>query len=176
MKKLRAILIYLLLTVALVIFFSPKRQLYYFGESVAEPYGVVLSGEYVDDDGFALSLEGGTLYYQDLKIAQLGDVSILPLLLFNAVNIAPFSFSDEMQRFVPGTIDELQVYHSIVDPTRIHLKGMGEFGSVSGVADLLEHKVRIALKPSAALLDSKAVWLKELKEQPTGEYLYEVAY
>lgn len=176
MKKIGAILFYLLVGIALVIFFSPKRQLYYLAEHVANPYGVVLSGEYVDDNGFALSLEGGTLYYQDLKIAQLGDVTVLPLLFFNALSVGSFSVSDEMQRFVPGTIDGVRIIYSVIDPTRIHLEGSGEFGSLAGVANLLEHKVRITLKPSAALLQSKPVWLKELKAQPSGEYLYEVAY
>ena len=70
MKRLRNLLLYFLTALALIVFFAPKRQLYYLGETALQPYGVVLSGEFVDDRGFSLALENGALYYQDLDNSQ----------------------------------------------------------------------------------------------------------
>ena len=176
MKRLRNLLLYFLTALALVVFFTPKRQLYYLGETVLQPYGVVLSGEFVDDRGFSLALENGTLYYQDLKIAKIGSISILPLLFFNRINVASFALSDETRKFVPGTIDHINVYQSVVDPLNVHLSASGGFGQLSGRVNLRQRKVHLSLSPSAALLKSSAVWLREFKKQASGEYLYESTF
>lgn len=176
MKRLRNALGYFLLVLALLLFFAPKRQLWYMAEDALKPYGVVLSGEYVTDNGFSLSLESGLLYYDDLKIATLGEVDIAPLLVYNAVTVAPFTFADEMQAFLPGQVDEIILYHSLIDPVRVHLKAQGEFGTLSGSVNLLHRDVNLSLSPSAELLAKKPLWLKELTKQASGAYTYEVAY
>ncbi len=176
MKRLRNLLFYFLIALALLVFFAPKRQLYYLGESALQPYGVVLSGEFVDDRGFSLALENGMLYYQDLKVAQIGSISILPLLFFNRITVASFALSDETQKFVPGTIDDVSVYQSVIDPLKVHLFASGEFGKLAGEVNLMQRKVHLSLSPSAALLKSSAVWLREFKKQASGEYLYESTF
>lgn len=176
MKRLRRVLGYLLLVLALAIYFSPKRQLWYAAETALKPYGVVLSGEFVSDSGFSLELEKGMLYYDDLEIAKLGDVSITSFLLFSAVSVAPFSFSDEMQQFLPGTVEEIKVYHSIIDPLHVNIRAEGEFGKLEGAVSLTDHDVNLSLMPSAALLTQKPLWLNELKKQTSGAYTYELAY
>ena len=175
MRRFRTLLFYVLLVVVTVVVFSPKRQLYYFGESLLKPYGVVLSGERVVDNGLSLSLEDGVLYFQDLKIAQLESVTLRPMILFNTIDIVPFSVAEDIQRFVPGTIT-MKIYHSVIDPIHIHLEGTGTFGSIGGTVDLWRHKIALTLMPSKTLMESRPSWLKEMKKQPSGEYLYEVNY
>ncbi len=176
MKRLGKFLLYLTVFLVLVLFFAPKRQLYYFGESKLAPYGVVLSGEYVDDGGLSLSLKDGTLYYQDLEVAKLPEVTVLPLLVFNAVTVAPFSFSEQMQGFVPGTVDGIRVRQSLLDPLHVLVDASGDFGTLEGNIDLGARRVSLLLTPSKRLLESKSFWLKELKKQQSGGYLYESAF
>lgn len=176
MKRLRNALGYLLLALVMLLFFAPKRQLWYLAEDALKPYGVVLSGEYVSDNGFSLSLENGTLYYDDLKIATLGEVDVTPLLVYNAVTVAPFTFADDMQAFLPGEVEEMKLSYSLVDPVRVHLKAEGEFGSLTGLVNLMHRDGNLTLSPSPELLAKKPLWLKELKKQASGAYTYEVAY
>lgn len=176
MKRLRTVFGYLALVLVLVVFFAPKRQLWYAAEAALQPYSVVLNGEYVDDSGFSLELEKGTLYYQDLQIAKLGDVSVMSLLLYSSVSTAPFSFSDDMQQFLPGTVEEVALSHSIVDPLNLHIRAEGEFGKLAGVVNLVRHDVNLSLMPSAELLSQKPLWLNELKKQSSGAYTYERVY
>lgn len=176
MKWLGRFFIYILLVILLALFFAPKRQLFYAAEHAIEPYGVVLSGEYIDDRGFALALQSGTLYYEDLKIATLGDVTLTPLLVYNSVAIAPFSLSEAMQQFLPGTIEYVRAYQSVVSPAKVNLSAAGDFGSLNGVVDLYKKTVTLHLDPSSILLEQQPLWLSKLKKQPSGEYLYEDTY
>lgn len=175
MKRLLKFGFYLLLVGVLAVYFAPKRQLYYWGENLLQPYGVVMSGEAVNDRGFSLALQEGTLYYQDLKIATFDEISVLPLLLFNRVKISPFSLADVMQRFASGDF-ELELYQSVIDPLHVYLQGSGSPGDVQGAADLAQRTLKITLTPSEALIKSNPIWLKELKKQPSGEFVYETAY
>ena len=176
MKRIGTVIFYIAAVVLMIIFFTPKRQLYYLGEKLAQEQGVVLSGEGVFDEGLALSLEDGTLYYQDLEIAKLNEVSILPLIVFNAIDVAPFSFSQEMQRFVPGTVEHIRVMQSAIDPLHVHVSASGDFGRLEGIVGLKDRNASLTLKPSKSLLTSGVAWLHELKKQPNGEYTYEIAF
>lgn len=176
MKRLGIITLYTLLIAVLVIFFLPKRQLYYQSESLLQSKGVVLSGEHVKDSGLALVLRGGTLYYQDLKIAELSEVKFRFLLLYNRLSVAPFTFSEAMQQFVPGTVDSLDIIYAVTVPTRIRIHARGDFGKLDGWIDLVQSKVHLTLLPSSQLSERRPPWFRELKKGPSGEYQYEVAY
>lgn len=176
MKRLRILLLYLTVILALLLFFAPKRQLYYLAEKNLAPYGVVLSGESIHDWGWVFALKNGALYYDDLFIANLNEISLMPLLVYNSLSFSSFALSEDMQQFLPGTISELRVYHSVVDPLRLRLSGFGDFGEIDGSVHLLDRNASLTLNPSATLLESNAIWLKQLKKQPSGEYLYEASY
>lgn len=176
MRRLRNFLFYVVVVIALVIFFAPKRQLYYLGEKAAAAQNVVLSGESIHDWGWLFVLKDGKLYYDDLFIAKLNEVSVMPLLVFNSLNISSFVLSDEMQEFLPGTIQTLQIRHSVLRPLEVSLDGSGEFGELRGSVHLLDRNVTVSLNPSALLLEKKPIWLNQLKKQPSGEYRYETAF
>ncbi len=175
-KRIGKFFFYIVLFLALAVFFSPKRQLYYLAESKLQPYGVVLSGEYVDDRGYGLVLSGGTLYYEDLEVAHLGDLTILPLLVYNRIGVTSLTPSDEMRKFLPGTVDEITVRQSVTDPLKVYLQASGGFGRLKGEFDLLSRHLRVSLTPAKALVSSGAAWLREFKKQASGEYLYESTF
>lgn len=176
MKRLGIIVSYILLVAVLVIIFLPKRQLYYQAEATMQSEGIVLSAEKVKDTGLALVLRGGTLYYQDLKIAELSEVQLQPWMVYNRLSVAPFTFSDAMQQFVPGTVDSIEIVYALTAPTQVTVHARGDFGKLAGQVDLLHSKIALTLVPSSQLSERKPPWLRELKKAPSGEYSYEVAY
>ena len=173
MKRIGKFFFYVIVFLALAVFFAPKRQLYYLAEAKLQPYGAVLSGEFVDDRGYGLVLSGGTLYYEELEVAHPGKVTLLPLLVYNRLGVTSLTPSEEMRKFLPGQIDEAVLYQSVIDPLKLHMWASGGFGRLEGEFDLLSRHLRVSLAPTKALLSSGAGWLREFKKQASGEYLYE---
>lgn len=177
MKRVLMFLIYVTVFVAALIYFAPKQQLYYMAEREAHPFGVIFSEEMSIDKGFGLNIEKGRLFYQDLEIASMQRISITPLLIFNRIDIAPFEFSEAMHAFVPGSVSSAVISHSVIDPFRIHVDAEGDFGTLTGVVHLKETNVSVILHPSDTLKKGgSAFWLKKLKQDTNGGYIYEADF
>lgn len=176
MKRLFKILFYPAAVLLMVVYFAPKQQLYYQAEAMARDLGVIFSAETARDTGFGLQLSEGTLYYQDLQIADFERINLRVLLLSNRLDVAPFEFSEAMHAFVPGGVSEASVAHHVFDPMRVHLSAKGTFGSLEGTVHLLNRELNVTLMPSDTLQQSgKAFWLKQFKKDSKGGYHYEMA-
>ena len=176
MNFLKKSILFLFVLIALVIFFSPKTQLYYKAEEILADNNIIISEEIANDAGFIFSIEGGRLYYDDLEVAQLNEVTLLPFVFFNRISVAPFTFSKEMQDFIPGMVTQMYVQYSIIDPLHIIYKAEGDFGTLAGQAAFLDRNISIDLIPSDKLLQSKPPWLRQLKKEEGGVYHYESTY
>ena len=80
-------LTYLFLAVILIIFFLPKINLYFQAEEILENYKVTISGEKLIDNGFNFKIDDGTIYFDDLVVAKVQEISIVPLLVYNKIDI-----------------------------------------------------------------------------------------
>ncbi len=176
MKYLKKTVLFLFVLFALVIFFLPKVQLYYAAENLLAQKKITLSKEIANDRGFVFSIEGGTLYFEDLEVAQLDGISVMPLLIFNRISFAPFSFSQEMQSFIPGTIEQMNIQYTIIDPLHVIINIEGDFGTLNGSITFLDQHILADMVPSDMLLKKKPVWLKQFKKQEGGVYRYESNY
>jgi hypothetical protein len=176
MKTLGRVIIWLVVALVLVLFFLPKKALFFEGEKLLKPQHIILSGERVGDTGFGLNVSGGTLYYEDLKVAQLNAVTVTPWVLYNRISIAPFRLSPAMKSFLPGTIDAVTVSYTVLDPLHIVVEASGSFGALSGVIGLQDRQIRFDLSPSRQLLTMQPFWLKQLHKTEEGVYRYESTY
>lgn len=176
MKRLAKALFYTVLFFALVLFFLPKAALYYQAETLLKAQKIILSGERADDTGIQLVLEGGSLYYEDLKVADLERITLTPGILYNRLSVAPFAFSSQMAAFVPANVAGLSLRYTVLDPLHVTFEGSGDFGEASGAVDLIGRTVHLDLRPSAQLLAKKPFWLKQMKKTEGGDYRYESAY
>jgi hypothetical protein len=168
--------LFIFVFIALVIFFSPKTQLYYKAEEILADKHIILSEETVNDNGFVFSIEGGRLYYDDLEVAQLNEVTFLPLIFFNRISVAPFTFSREVRNFIQGMVTQMYLQYSLIDPLHIIYKAEGDFGTITGSVAFLDRNISIDLTPSDKLLQSKQPWLRKLKKEEGGVYHYESTY
>jgi len=176
MKKLGKFFGYTLIFVLLLLFFLPKRSLYYEAEQQLQKEGVVLSGERPGDTGFGFAVTGGTLYFKDLQIAQLNEIRVTPWLLYNSISVAPFSLSPAMKSFLPESIDGVLVRYTVFDPLHIVIEAEGAFGTLSGTIGLADRRIGLELVPSKELRSLRPFWLKEFKPTKEGGYRYESTY
>ncbi len=176
MKRLKKALLYFLIAVGMVLFFLPKVQLYYALETLLKPYNIYISGEEVHDYGLTMVVKNGTIAYDDLNVATFDAIALTPLLVYNAVTVDPVLLAEDMEQFVPRSIDEIRIVHSLIDPLHVNISASGEFGTLEGAIALLDHNVSLLLQPSKALLDRKPFWLGRLKKDSEGGYRYETAY
>ncbi|MHC3995159.1 hypothetical protein ACXWTF_10050 [Thiomicrolovo sp. ZZH C-3] len=176
MSRLKMPLLYTAAFVLFLLVFLPKTALYHAAEQQLKPLGLAVAAETPVDRGFDFVLEGGSLYFEDLHVADLERLTVTPWLLYNSVRIAPFAFSPDMEGFTPAGVDGINITYSVLDPLHIRLEGSGEFGSVTGQVALTERKVTVDLTPSAALRAKRPFWLKQLRSIEGGAYRYETTY
>jgi len=175
-KYLSKTVLFLLLLLGFIIFFMPKTELYYKAETLLSQHKIILSGEIVKDHGFVFNVEGGKLFFDDLEIAELDGITVIPLLAYNRISFAPFAFSDNMKNFIPGQITQMNIQHSIINPLKVFYTVTGDFGDLNGTVVLAEQRILAELIPSKTLLKQKPVWLRQFKKQEGGVYRYESTY
>ncbi len=169
-------IIYLFLIIFLTIFFAPKINLYYQAEEILDNYKITVSAEKLTDNGYNFKINDGIIYYDDLVVAKIDEIAITPLLVYNKVDVKPFSFSDDMKQFIPLKIDNLNITHTVIDPLHVSIKSSGEFGSLDGIISILDKNISLILQPSKLLLDKKPFWLRKMKKDSQGGYHYESTY
>lgn len=176
MRTLGKLIIWPVVFLMLVLFFLPKKSLYFEGEKLLKPQHVILSGERAEDTGFGLTVLGGTLYYEDLEVAELESVTVSPWLLFNRISVAPFRLSPAMKSFLPGTVDDVTVSYTVLDPLHISVRATGGFGALSGTVGLTDRRIRFDLTASKQLRAMDPFWLKQFTQTKEGGYRYESTY
>ncbi|MBN2895254.1 MAG: hypothetical protein JXK05_05110 [Campylobacterales bacterium] len=176
MKKVKILLLYSAILLALIIFFLPKTQLYYQAEALLAEYKVFISQERVIDNGLTLGLQEGTIYYDDMAIAAFEAIRLRPWVFYNSLVLEPTELSAEMEQFVPRSIDWLKITYAVYDPLHVTIEGSGAFGSVEGSVALFDRNISLTLTPSEALLGKKPFWLGKLKKDSEGGYRYETTY
>jgi len=176
MKLLGKLAAFLLLLLTLIVFFLPKQSLYYEAEKLLKDQRVILSGEHADDTGLQLVIEGGALYYEDLKVAELSEITLTPWFLFNRIAAAPFTLSKEMSSFLPPAIDSVSLQYTVFDPLHVTAEAAGAFGTLSGKIGLADRRMVFDLNASKQLLGASPFWLRQFKKTSEGVYRYESAY
>ena len=176
MKRLKLMIIYTLLFIGLLLFFTPKIYCYYALEAQLEALNVRIAQERVHDRGFSLVVNDGRIYYDDLYVGTFERLSILPLLLYNYAAVENVSISKEMERFAKGTIETVRVHHSILSPWTLYISAHADMGDVSAQIHLKDKNISLLLEPSPALLKHAPFWLRQLTKTEEGGYTYETTY
>jgi hypothetical protein len=176
MKRFGKSLAYFIFVVVAMLFFLPKINLYYLGESFVEKYKIVMSQEKLTDQGLTLKIDEGKLYYDDLMVAHIDHISIKPLIVFNAISVSPFTFSKDMEQFLPLGIESFNITHTVFSPLHVSIESSGDFGYLSGDIALYDRSISLVLTPSKLLVEKNPFWLKRMKKTTEGDYRYESNY
>ena len=175
MRRIAKGILWTLLFVYLLLIFLPKAGLYYLAERQLEKMHVVISGETVSEGPFSLYLKGGTLYFQSIRAARLGEVSLTTMLFYNRFAVGPFTLGEDVGTLLPPKVSGLSATHSVLMPHKIFLKGDGEFGSVDGEVDLFARRTTIRFSPTPVISSKYRAFLRYFKRTKEG-YLYESAF
>ena len=173
MKKIVLVLFYSLFFLAMLLFFTPKENLYYFGEEQLKPLGIVIGYEEVIDHGFSLEIKDAKLYIQKIKSANIASTTVHVFGLYNAINIKNIVLDSTFEQFFPPLINHLFINHNIFSPQQIHAEAVGDFGEAQATVNLLDRNISVVMKPSKLMLSRYRNTLRQLKKTKEGDYRYE---
>jgi hypothetical protein len=176
-KKVAKFIAYVFFFLAMVIFFTPKTNLYYKAEQFLQNYKVTVGAESVKDNGFSLDVSDSVIYAVDgIESAKVDNISIMILGLYNSVSVENIVLASAAANFVPTKVDHLEATLSIINPINIALSGYGDFGEMFGSVNLKERHLSITLEPSKLMKQRFRNTMKMLKKSETGAYVYEYSF
>ena len=176
MKKIAFFLLYSLLFIAALLFFSPKESLYYYAEEQLKPLGVVIGYEEVSDNGFSLSITDAKLYVQKIKSANIDAITIAPYLFYNTVSVKNIVLDSTFKQFFPPLITDLSIVQSIFNPLVVHADAHGDFGEAHARVNLVDRNGSVIVRPSKLMVSRYRNTMRELKRTKAGEYHYEFKF
>ncbi len=175
MKTLLKIFAYLLVMLALVIFFLPKVNLYYKAEEFMLRQKLSISNELVRDSGVTLEINNGDILFDKLALAHIDSVCLSPWLFYNRIRFQNIHVNEGFSDFLPEEIEDIVLRHVVYNPTKVELSGKSGKDLVYGEVDLLERVVRIHLQLESRSEEKYRSMLARLNKEEGG-YLYEYKF
>lgn len=166
---------WLLLFIYLIIAFLPKENLFYLAEQKIKPYNIVLNNESLKDRFFLFEINNGTLFYDGLHVGDVESIDMFLGLFYNQISLKNANFSDSLKQFVPKEITDFTIKSTIFYPIYFWIDGKGDFGEISGSANLYKKSVRLVLNPNKNFLTKYPTIAKEFKKI-NNEYVYEKTF
>ena len=176
MKKIALFFLYVILFFAALLFFTPKENLYYFGEEQLKPLGIVLADEEVIDHGFSLSLEHATLYFKKIRSAEIAHVDAKIFAVYNSLYIEKIVLDPAVDQFFPPEISHINVTHSVLSPLHVSADAEGDFGSATAQINLADRNGTLVVVPSKMMTSRFRNTLRQLKKSKEGDYYYEFKF
>ena len=173
MKKIALFLFYSLFFLAMLLFFTPKENLYYFAEEQLKPLGIVIGYEEVIDHGFSLEIKDAKLYVQKIKSANIASTTIYLFGLYNTITIEDIVLDSTFEQFFPPLINHVTLHENIFSPQKIVAEAIGDFGEAYATVNLLDRNISVLVKPSKLMRSRYRNTLRQLKKTKEGDYRYE---
>jgi len=175
MKKLLKLLVYMVVMLALILFFLPKINLYYAAEGFMQEKKVFISDENIADRGFYLELNNANFLFDKLELAEVEKITVSTLLFYNALSIDKIHVNEGFSDFLPLEIETISAEHAIYNPTHVTLKGESEDSYFYGDVDLIERVLNIHLRLGAQSEKRYKSMLGKLTKEEGG-YVYEYKF
>jgi len=176
MKKIALFVLYVILFFAALLFFTPKENLYYFGEEQLKPLGVVIADEEVIDHGFSLSLEHATIYFKKIRSAKIASISTKVFGVYNNLYVENIVLDPAVEQFFPPEITHINVTHSLLSPLQVTADAEGDFGSATAQVNLADRNGTLVVIPSKMMTSRFRNTLRQLKKSKGGDYYYEFKF
>jgi hypothetical protein len=165
--------IYFILFFLAFLFFLPKENLYFALEKELKTEAVVIYDESIHERLFGVEIEHAFLNAQSIDIAEIQEIDILLLGLYNSVELQGILLSEISANFFPKKIEKVTLRYSIMHPLSLSIQASGEFGVIDGRYSLENKMLTVKLQPSKLLLKSYRRTLRFFKKSKDGEYIYE---
>lgn len=162
--------------------FLPKENIYYFALDKLVEQKVSLEHKSIKEDMVSLDINDVNLKYDNIQTSNIKDIKVQTYLLFNQIKIENISVDPSMKKFVPGTIDKIEMTYSVTDPLKINVFSSFDMGECEGYVDVLNKTVRLELLVSNSFKSKYRQIVKYLtkidqdKKTKQTRYTYEYKY
>jgi len=167
-RKIAYFLIYFILFLEILIYFLPKKELWYLAQKRLQNDYITVNYEKATEGSFSFEIKNGSIKYDKLKIASFKEAEIISMLFYNELHIKNIIFSDIVSGITPKHIESLKLYWTPLDGYKIPLKAKGDMGSIEGFIDMWHKKILIILKASDMMKKGYRKTLKEMKKSKKG--------
>lgn len=175
-KRISIFFAYSMFFILALMYFTPKKSLYFLLERELKSYDVIISNEEVKDSGFTLELQNADLFVKSIKSANAKEVSLKIFAIYNALTLNDITLSNAAASFVPLHIDELDISHSIFNPLNITVYGIGEFGEAEATFSILDRTLHVDIEPSDKMKKEYKNSMRQLKKSEDGGYSYDKTF
>ena len=167
----KKILISLILLPFLILFFAPKKELYYLLEHRLKDQGVVVADERISESPVGLTLEHPALYFKGAHVADAQGLSLWSVLLFGRATLENIHIDPAFKRYAPSRLARSTLTFSLLHPTRLELTLTDPAMSGEGEIDLKTRRItlRISKMPNNSPL-------KQYFKHSKGGWVYETNY
>ncbi|WP_457744494.1 hypothetical protein [Sulfurimonas sp.] len=172
MVKILKFLAYVLFFILALMYFMPKKNVYYLVEKELQTNNIVISHEKVIDTGLSLKLTNLDVSMESIESAHIGSVDISLFGLYNTVEVKNIKLTTVASSILPVKINDVNIKYSILNPLNVTLNAVGGFGSVRGYANILDRNITLILKPSKTMKQKYRTTLYGLRKKSNGEYEY----
>jgi len=174
MRRVAKIFGWIFLFYLLFIIFIPKVSLYYQAERILKDSKIIIDNEKVVDKFLFLKITNAQILYDDISSAEIDEVSLFPLLVYNVAVIKDIKLNNSFKDFFPTLIKKATISYGIWSYYKIFLNSNGEFGEVKVVFDITKSKIAVLLKASSLMKKKYKKLLKKMKFiKNKGVYVYE---
>jgi hypothetical protein len=175
LNKLKPLLFFIVILFSIIIII-PKSILYYKLEDVLSKQKIYINGETTKDIFNLLYINKARIYYEDIKIAHIQEVSLNSLVFFNNIKIKGIKINKHLKQFIPREINDIKISYHIFSPTTINISSIGKIGELTGKIDLLSKTLFLLLKPSKIIKTKYNKILSLMKKNNKGGYIYEYKF
>lgn len=171
MQMVKKIILALIVILLSLVIFAPKRELYYLLEAQLMQQDIIIHNEEIDAGLFSLTLKHPELYVKGIRIAQVDEVTLRPLLFYTVATVKGVQFDHTLDRWVSGGVTEIRASHLFTDPMRIDLSLSGTFGKAEGYVDLSRQIIHLDLTE-----EQKIGKLKSMLRKGEKGWYYETSF
>ncbi len=175
MKKILKSIIYIFVFFLFFIIFLPKESFYNLLEKTLIKNQIVISNETKEEKAFSLIISNGDIFYQGLSGAKIDEIVFKTYLFYTNVSLRNISVLDSLSSFIPTSIDNIILEHSILNFSKIKIEANGVFGDLIGDINLFSREIRIELSASTKMKSSYSEVLKNMRFE-NERYFYEYKF
>jgi len=135
------IVIILILVPLAIIFFAPKRELYYLMEQKLQDNNIVISSEELDTTLLGIDASHPIFYLSGMPVATAEGFNIWSILYTTNFNATGIKIAEGFPQEISS--DELGVSNMIITPFNLSISGASSLGNIDGSANFNDRTIHI---------------------------------
>ena len=137
------IIIVLILIPLAIIFFAPKRELYYLLEQKLQEKNIIISSEELETTLLGINVSHPTFFASGVPVAKAAGFSIWSLMYSTNFNAEEVKVAEGFPQEI--TVDELGISNTIIAPFDLSISGASSLGNLDGEVNLNDKTIHLAI-------------------------------